>query len=112
MAHRKKTESLPIKRLQAQTRAIHSLNKVLFAAVGLAAGCVVVATWFPQQRKLAELQQKLRETEEQERLVLAEKEYRETELRAMRDSNEFIELKALDRLPWHHPGEKIFRIQR
>jgi len=112
MAKSKRKESHQIKRLQAQTQVIHSMNKLLFACVGLAVGCVVCATYFPAKRHLGELQQKLAETEQQEQAVLREKEYHETELQAMKTDMAFVELKAMDRLNLHHPGEKILRIKR
>jgi cell division protein FtsB len=112
MARRTKKEPHQLKRLQAQTNAIHSMNKLLFACVGLALGCVVVATYFPAQRHLNDLERKLAETEQQEQMVLREKEYHETELKAMKSDMEFLELKAMDRLNLHHPGEKIFRFKR
>lgn len=109
---RKKQQPQQLKRLQAQTNVIHSMNKLLFACVGLALGCVVFATYFPAKRHLAELERKRDEALRQEQVVLREKEYHDQELKAMKTDMDFVELKAMDRLNIHKPGEKVFRIKR
>lgn len=112
MARRGHRHDLQLHRLQAQTKAIRSLNRLLFAVAGLLLGCVTIATWVPQQRELARLGEKLAEAEREEREVLEEKSHREAELRAMRESVEFLELKARDRLNLHREGETVYRIRR
>lgn len=108
----KKTASAKWKRLEAQTRLISTVNRLVFAVMGLILGLAVVATALPQQRKLRELEHRLERTLEEEKKVLAEKEYRETEYRALREDPEFIELKAMDRLNLRRDGEKVYRIER
>jgi cell division protein FtsB len=49
---------------------------------------------------------------EAEKKILAEKEYRETEYLALKEDPEFLELKAMDRLNLHRPGDKVYRIKR
>lgn len=112
MARRGHRHEFQLHRLQAQTKVIRSMNRLLFAVAGLMLGCVTIATWIPQQRELARLDEKLAEAEREEREVLEEKAYREAELKAMRESTEFLELKAMDRLNLHREGEKIYRIRR
>lgn len=112
MARRGNRHDLQLRRLQAQTKAIRSINRLLFAIAGLLLGCVTVATWVPQRRELARLNERLAEAEREEREVLEEKYYRETELRAMRESVEFLELKARDRLNLRREGETVYRIRR
>ena len=45
-------------------------------------------------------------------VVQAEKDYRETEYLALKEDPEFLELKAMDRLNLHRPGDKVYRVKR
>ena len=113
MAARRKTVSgVKLKRLEAQTRAISTANRIVFAVMGLILGLAVVATALPQQRHLKDLEFKLAQVLEAEKQVLAEKEYREIEYLALREDPAFLELKAMDRLNVHRQGEKVYRFQR
>jgi hypothetical protein len=113
MAARRKTVSgVKLKRLEAQTRVISAANRIIFAVMGLFLGLAVVATALPQQRRLKDLEYKLAQTIEAEKRVLAEKEYRETEYRALKEDPAFLELKATDRLNLHRSGGKVYRFKR
>lgn len=116
-ARRKKTtksksESVKLKRLEAQTRVICTFNRIIFAVMALVLGMAVVASALPQKRKLEDLQFQLARVQEEEKQMQAEKEYREIEYRAMREDPEYRELKARDRLNLHREEERIFRVRR
>ena len=111
-ARRKKTTSVKLKRLEAQTRVICTFNRIIFAVMALVLGMAVVASALPQKRKLEELERKLALVQEDEARVRAEKEHREIEYRAMKEDTAFLELKAMDRLNLHREGERIYRIKR
>ena len=113
MAARRKTVSgVKLKRLEAQTRVISTVNRIVFAVMGLILGLAVVATALPQQRRLSDLEFKLAQTLQEEKRVLAEKDYRETEYRSLKEDPAFLELKAMDRLNLHREGEKVYRFKR
>ena len=113
MAARRKTVSgVKLKRLEAQTRMISTVNRIVFAVMGLILGLAVVATALPQQRRLKDLEFKLAQTLEAEQRVIAEKDYRETEYLALKEDPAFLELMAMDRLNLHRPGEKVYRFKR
>lgn len=113
MAARRKTVSgVKLKRLEAQTRMISTVNRVVFAVMGLILGLAVVATALPQQRRLTDLEFKLAQTLDAEQRVIAEKDYRETEYLALKEDPAFLELKAMDRLNLHRQGEKVYRFKR
>lgn len=117
-ARRKKTaktaknSNVKLKRLEAQTRVICTFNRIIFAVMGLVLGMAVVASALPQKRKLEDLEFKLARAQEDEQRVLAEKEHREIEYRAMKEDPSFLELKAMDRLNLHREGERVYRIKR
>ncbi len=101
-----------MKRLEAQTRVICTVNRIIFALMALILSLAVVASALPQKKRLADLKFKLAQTLAAEEQILAEKEFRETELRALKEDHEFLELKAMDRLNLHRHGEKVYRIER
>jgi septum formation inhibitor-activating ATPase MinD len=107
-----KSSNVKLKRLEAQTRVICTFNRIIFAVIGLVLGLAVVASALPQKRNLQDLEFKLARAQEEEKRVLAEKEYREIEYRAMKEDPAFLELKAMDRLNVHREGERVFRIKR
>ncbi len=96
----------------AQTRAIQRAVKLALMACCLALGFVVVATAFPQRRKLEKLQASLIVAQQRERLVLAERDCRRIELRALREDPAFLELQARDRLDYFREGERVLRFRR
>lgn len=101
-----------MKRLEAQTRVIRAVNRIVFGLMGLAVGLAVVASALPQKRQLLDLEAELARVLEAEAKVNAEKEYREAEYLALKEDPEYLELKAMDRLNLHREGDKVFRIQR
>jgi cell division protein FtsB len=109
---KKKTSRVKLKRLEAQTRVICTFNRIVFGVMALVLAMAVVASALPQRRRLAELEDKLQRVLAEEKTVEAERDYRETEYRAMKDDPAFLELKAMDRLNLRRDGEKIFRFKR
>lgn len=109
---KKKTSRVKLKRLEAQTRVICTFNRIVFGVLALVLSLAVVASALPQRRRHAELEDKLQRVLQDEKKVIAEHEYRETEYRALKDDPAFLELKAMDRLNLRRDGEKIFRFQR
>lgn len=103
-----------LNRLEARVRFINGAVRAGFVLFGVAVGFVVAATAVPQKRKLDEMELKLQDAQEREERVLAEKIYHETELRALRDDPEFLEIHARDRLDYYKEGERVlkFRTER
>jgi hypothetical protein len=112
MAYSSYRKAPSLRRLHAETRLIRTVNQTLTIAVAVVLGGIVYCFTFPEKHRLAEIQERLRSKQLEEKLVLAEKEQRMMELQALDSDKEFIELKAADRLNLHHPGEKILRIKR
>jgi hypothetical protein len=73
---------------------------------------VVVATAIPQKRALEKLETKLKLAKERERMVIAERDHRRIELRALREDPSFLELQARDRLDYSREGERVLRFKR
>lgn len=111
-ARSKKVPSVKLKRLKVQTRILAVANRLVLSSLGLILGLAVVASALPQRRQLKVLEGQLALTLEEEKRVLAEKEYREIEYKALREDPRFLELKAMDRLNLHHRGETVYRIRR
>jgi cell division protein FtsB len=109
---KKKTSRVKLKRLEAQTRVICTFNRIVFGVMALVLAMAVVASALPQRRRLTELEDKLQRVLAEEQKIEAEREYRETEYRALKDDPAFLELKAMDRLNLRREGEKIFRFKR
>jgi hypothetical protein len=107
-----KSASVKLKRLEAQTRVICTANRIVVAVIALVLGLAVVASALPQKRKLQDLEFQLARVLEEEKQVMAEKEHREIEYRAMKEDPEFLELKARDRLNLHREEERVFRVRR
>jgi cell division protein FtsB len=78
----------------------------------LSLGFVVVATAFPQRQTLDKLEAKLALIQEREQEVLAERDHRNIELRALREDPAFLELHARDRLDYCREGERVLRFKR
>jgi cell division protein FtsB len=110
MARRSKALA-KLNQLERVTRWIDGTRRLAFLAFCVAVGFVVVATAVPQKRKLDELEMKLVQAEEREERVRAEKEYYETELRALRDDPEFLEVQARDRLGYYREGERVLKFR-
>ena len=105
-------EAAKLTRMEARTRAIQGAGKLALIACCLALGFVVVATAFPQRRTLEKLEAKLKLAQQRERLVVAEREHRNIELRALREDPAYLEIHARDRLDYSREGERVLRFQR
>lgn len=99
-------------RLEARTKAIKGVSKIVFVAFCVALGFVVVATAFPQRRALDKLEAKLKLSQQQERAVTVERDQKNIELRALREDPSFLELQARDRLDYYCEGERVLRFKR
>jgi len=104
--------SAKMTRLESRTRVIQGASKVALMACCLAMGFVVVATAFPQRRQLEKLEAILKLAQERERLVVAERDCRRIELRALREDPAFLEIQARDRLDYFREGERVLRFRR
>ena len=98
--------------MQARLRYIHAATLVSFAVFCLLAATLVFVNAIPEQKKLAELEAQLDAVKDSEQKILAEKEYRDNELRSLREDREYLELRARDRLDLYRAGEKVLRIRR
>ncbi len=99
-------------RLEARTRAIQGAGKLALMVCCLSLGFVVVATAFPQRRALEKLEAKLALVRARECKVLAERDHRNIELRALREDPAFLEIHARDRLDYCREGERVLRFRR
>jgi len=97
--------------LQARTRFFVFCQRVMILACGLSFGLLVVAMAMPQKRVLDDLELALEEASARERAVYDEKRDYETELRALREDPEFLEIHARDRLDFHRQGERILKFR-
>lgn len=109
---RKRIEAAKLTRLEARTRMIRGAGRLVFIAFGVALGFVVLATAVPQRRELAKLETRLEQAKDRERVILAEREQRSIELRALREDPAYLEIHARDRLDYCREGERILRFQR
>jgi hypothetical protein len=105
-------EPAKLTRLEAHTRAIQGAGRLALIACCLSLGFVVVATAFPQRRALEKLEAKLALAKEREREVLAVRDHRNVELRALREDPSFLEIHARDRLDYCREGERVLRFKR
>ena len=109
---RKRMEAVVLTRLEARTRVIQGAGKFALFTCCLSLGFVVVATAIPQKRALEKLETKLKLAKERERMVIAERDHRRIELRALREDPSFLELQARDRLDYSREGERVLRFKR
>ena len=109
---RKRMEAAKLTRLEARTRVIQGAGKIALLACCLSLGFVVVATAFPQRRALEKLEAKLKLAQQREKFVVAERDHRRIELRALREDPAFLELQARDRLDYSREGERVLRFKR
>ena len=98
--------------MEARTKSISFLNRAAFVVLMILICIAVAVTVFPQWGELKKLEEELATTnaEEQEALALVDQKTRE--LRALRNDQEFPELKARDILNLYRPGETVIRIHR
>ena len=109
---RKRMEASKLTRLEARTRAIKGAGKLALIACCLSLGFVVVATAFPQRRTLDKLEAKLALVKERQREVVAQRDHRNIELRALREDPMFLEIHARDRLDYYREGERVLRFKQ
>ncbi len=109
---RKRIEAAKLTRLEARTRMIRGAGRLVFIAFGVALGFVVLATAVPQRRQLDKLEARLEQAKDRERVILAEREQRSIELRALREDPAYLEIHARDRLDYCLEDERILRFQR
>lgn len=112
MASKQKITTGRVARLEARTRAYGMFSQVAFLLFCLAIGFVILAAAIPQRQKLAELEGRLKAEQAREAAVLAVKEDVNSELRAVREDQEYLEVQARDRLDYYREGEKVLRIKR
>lgn len=105
-------EAEKLTRMEARTRAIQGAGRIMLIVCCGALGFVVVATAVPERRMLERLEAKLDLAKEREREVIAERDHRNIELRALREDPEFLEIHARDRLDYYREGERVFRFRR
>ncbi|HEX5789723.1 MAG TPA: septum formation initiator family protein [Luteolibacter sp.] len=109
---RKRIEATRFARMEARTRAIQGAGRVALIALSLSMGFVVVATAFPQQRQLAQLEKKLEQAKQQQEKIFTERDCRAIELKALREDPEYLEIQARDRLSYSRPGERVLRFKQ
>lgn len=100
-----------LRRIERRTRFFVFCQRVMMLAFGLSAGMLVVASAMPQKRILDDLERALAESRNREQAVLEEKQDYETELRALREDPEFLEIHARDRLDYYRDGERILKFR-
>lgn len=109
---RKRIESAKLTRLEARTRMIHGAGRFVFVCFGVALGFVVIATAVPQKKELSKLEDRLAQAQEREKIVLAQRDQRRIELRALREDPRYLEVHARDRLNYSQDGERVLRFRR
>ncbi len=108
---KRKLAGVKLTRLEARTRVIQGAGRLAFVAFCMSLGFVVVATAFPQRRELARLEAKLKLAKEREESVAADKEYHQTEYRALREDPTYLEIQARDRLDYYREGERVLKFR-
>lgn len=109
---RKRMDVAGLLRLETRIRLVQVSGRIVFTAFCASLGFLVVATAFPQRRELEKLESKLDAARQNERKVVAEKEQRHIELRALREDPAFLEIQARDRLDYCLEGERVLRFRR
>jgi uncharacterized membrane protein YgaE (UPF0421/DUF939 family) len=97
--------------LQTRTRFFVFCQRMMMLACGLSFGLLVVAMAMPQKRVLDDLELALEKASARERAAYDEKRDYETELRALREDPEYLEIHARDRLDFHRQGERILKFR-
>jgi len=101
-----------LSRLEARTRCVKALVRCAFVLFSVSLGFVVIAMAVPQYRILQNLEAKVAEAAEREKVALAERDHRRIELQALREDPAFLEIHARDRLDMCREGEKVLRFKR
>ena len=98
--------------LETRIRVLRVAVRFATIAFFVAVGLVFVAMALPQRRKLEELEAELKQAQECERQVAAERDARHIELRALREDPAYMEIPARDRLDYCRDGERVLRFKR
>jgi Septum formation initiator len=98
-------------RLEARVRVIRGAGRVMFLVLCVAVGFVAVATAIPQRRALEKLEAKLQLAKANEVTVMADREYHQVELRALKEDPAFLEIHARDRLDYYREGERVLKFK-
>jgi hypothetical protein len=96
-------------RIEATTRFIQWVNKVLCLCLAVAFGLLIAATAAPQKKEYEKLKAKLRNVQNREEETLAHKEYNYIQLQALREDPSYLEVQARDRLNYYRAGERVLR---
>jgi hypothetical protein len=108
---KRSTAGLKLTRLEARTRVIQGVERVVFVMFCISLGFVVVATAFPQRRELEKLEAKLELAKQREASINADREYHQVEYRALREDPSFLEIHARDRLDYYREGERVLKFR-
>lgn len=108
---KRSTAGLKLTRLEARTRVIQGVERVVFVMFCMSLGFVVVATAFPQRRELEKLEAKLELAKQRESTINADREYHQVEYRALREDPLFLEIHARDRLDYYREGERVLKFR-
>ncbi len=109
---RKQYTAKKLASVEASTRLIRGINRILCFCVAIAFGLLIAATAAPQKSEYDKLQAKLRQTQAREEAALARKEHKDIQLRALREDTAYLEIQARDRLNYYRPGERVLRFGR
>ena len=103
---------LKLSRMEARTKMIDGLRRLVFVVFCAALGFVSVAMALPHRVKLNEMEQRLEEVKKREIAVLADRDNQVTEHRAIQEDPAFLEMHARDRLNLYQDGEKILKFKK
>lgn len=98
--------------MHARTLWLRGLTRFVFVIVCLLVGAVVIVYALPQRKVLQQMEDELQDSKRKEQEANAGRDYKREELRALKEDQEFLELKARDRLDMAREGEKVLRIQK
>lgn len=98
-------------RMETSVRWIRRTNGALCVILAISCGLVIAATAVPQKREYEKLRAKLSNTQLSEKRTLAVKDYKQIELRALREDKSYLEIHARDRLNYYLPGERVLRFE-
>lgn len=109
---KKKPLLAKLDRIEARTRVIDSLRRLVFVVFCAAAGFVCVAMAMPQRTKLMEVESRLEDARRRETIAMADRENLKTEHRALREDPAYLEVHARDRLGRYREGEKVLKFSK
>lgn len=115
MSGKKRKTKKPIRngeKIHAVTAISESAVNFGIFIVGLGFCAVILAMNKPQMNEVARLEAELKEVQENERVVLLEKDRVQREREALRDEPAYLEMVARDKLDLQMEEETIIRIKR